>query len=63
MNHASGGQDMGLTWKDGSRLMELDFADDIALLTNFWNDVAYSTKNTQTMGEKVVYKSMQQRRS
>ena len=43
---------MGLTWKAGSRLKDLDFADDIALLTNSWNDKAQLTKNNSDIGEK-----------
>ena len=53
MDHAAGGIDVSLTWKDGSRLQDFDFASD-TLLINPWNDMAQLTKNIQTWSEKVL---------
>ena len=43
----------GLDWVDGLKLADLDFADDIALLSKTWNEMQEITNKVEDEARKV----------
>jgi len=46
----------GIEWVDGSKLGDLDFADDVALLHDSQDGMQAMTSNLETVAKKLGYK-------
>ena len=53
LKHALDKNSVGLDWVDGRKLADLDFADDIALLSETWNEMQEITNKVEDEAKKV----------